>query len=167
MIYVGIDVGMSGAVAIIPDPIDKESIFGIEVFDTPMTLVGKKHVYNLKEMVVMLSKLRNRSILDDPVLVGIEQVHSMPKEGVHSAFVFGRGAGLWEGMVAAFGLKYEMITPQRWKKAMMDGMPKEKGASIVVARRLFPEVDLPRKKDHGKADALLIAEYLRRTYRPK
>ena len=48
---------------------------------------------------------------------------------------------------------------------MMDGEPKEKDASRVVARRLYPaqtEEWLSRKKDHNRADALLLATYGRR-----
>jgi len=34
--------------------------------------------------------------------------------------------------------------------------------SLTVARRLFPNLDLHRKADHNRADALLIAEWARR-----
>ena len=45
------------------------------------------------------------------------------------------------------------------------GALEEKDASRIVARRLWPlqtEEALSRKKDHGRADAALIAEYGRR-----
>ena len=61
-------------------------------------------------------------------------------------------------------IPYTLVTPQRWKKELMDGMPKDKDSSRVVAIRLFPTfaTELKLKKHHGRADALLIAEYLRR-----
>ena len=38
----------------------------------------------------------------------------------------------------------------------------QKARAIIIAQRLFPTVSLARKKDHGRAEALLIAEYARR-----
>jgi crossover junction endodeoxyribonuclease RuvC len=80
-------------------------------------------------------------------------------------FTMGRGLGTWEGVLAGLGIPYELVTPQRWKKALMDGMGKDKDASRLQAIRLFPAIagQLARKKDDGRADALLIAEYGRRT----
>jgi crossover junction endodeoxyribonuclease RuvC len=68
------------------------------------------------------------------------------------------------GILAALNIPHELITPQSWKKSMMNGQPKEKDASRLVVMRLFPEVSdrLQLKKHHGRADALLIAEFLRR-----
>lgn len=46
---------------------------------------------------------------------------------------------------------------------MMNGQGKDKDGSRLVAMRLFPEASdrLHLKKHHGRADALLIAEFLR------
>ena len=43
---------------------------------------------------------------------------------------------------------------------MMHDMPKEKEASIMRVGQLYPDLVLGRKKDHGIADAILIAKYL-------
>jgi crossover junction endodeoxyribonuclease RuvC len=122
--------------------------------------VGKKNDYLIAKMVEFLSYWNA-----DDAIVGLEKVHAMPKQGVTSMWSMGRGTGIWEGILYALRLRFVMIPPQRWKKVLLDGMPKDKGASIVVVKRLFPEVNLFLKKHHNKADALLIAEYLRRTYR--
>ena len=45
---------------------------------------------------------------------------------------------------------------------MMPDMGKEKGASIQKVSQLHPELTLTRVKDHGIADAVLIARYLRK-----
>ena len=81
-------------------------------------------------------------------------------------FSFGRGLGLWEGLIVAMRLRYQLVAPQRWQKTMLDGMSKGKGASLAVAKRLFPSVELSRVKDHGRADALLLAEFGRRMVEP-
>lgn len=40
----------------------------------------------------------------DITAISIENVHSMPTDGVHSAFVFGQGLGWLEGVMSAMGL---------------------------------------------------------------
>ena len=53
-----------------------------------------------------------------------------------------------------------LITAAVWKRAM--GLSQDKAASLDKARLLFPDASLDRKKDHNRAEALLIAEYGRR-----
>ena len=156
MIYVGIDPGLGGAVAVIGPG------HYVRLYDVPILMLTKKREYDLASMVSIFSAFSLEVSLGQ-VHVALELVHAMPGQGVTSMFTFGRGTGLWEGILAGLGLPYTKITPQRWKKAMLDGMPKEKDASVVRAKQLFPGADLRLKKHHGRADALLIAEYLRRT----
>jgi crossover junction endodeoxyribonuclease RuvC len=158
VIFIGIDPGLSGAVAVIhPDG-------KVEVIDTPVALVKKnKHDYSAWEMARILGRFER----DVNVVCGIESVHSMPKQGVASSFSFGRGLGLWEGILASFEIGYGKVTPQAWKKLLMSGMGKEKDSSRLQAQRLFPTAELNLKKHHGRADALLIAEFMRRTCSPK
>ena len=88
----------------------------------------------------------------------------MPKQGVASSFSFGKTAGLIQGAASGLGLPYEMVTPQAWHKTMLAGMPKGKDSSIQRCHELFPEVDcITKKSHHNRADALLIAEHMRRT----
>ena len=44
------------------------------------------------------------------------------------------------------------------------GLDSQKAGSLDKARLLFPTADLDRKKDHNRAEALLLAEYSRRTF---
>ena len=79
-------------------------------------------------------------------------------------FTFGRNLGAWEGLLAALHISYVMPAPQQWQRGLI--MPSDgadpKARSLAVARRLFPDADLSRKKDHGRADALLLAWWARR-----
>ncbi len=96
------------------------------------------------------------------VLACIEKVHAMPKQGVTSMFTFGENFGMWQGILAALGIPYVFAAPQKWQKAMFDSGGKEKNTkerSLDLARRLYPGLDLSRKKDNGKADALHLARY--------
>jgi crossover junction endodeoxyribonuclease RuvC len=90
----------------------------------------------------------------------IEQVSARPGQGTVSMFTFG---GAYMAAIAIAQRSYRpttMVTPQKWKKAM--GLSKDKNLSLDMARELWPEAPLKRKKDNGRAEALLIAEFFRR-----
>lgn len=90
----------------------------------------------------------------------IESVHSMPGQGVASTFKFGRAVGAIEAVVALFREPWYIVSPQRWKADM--GVTSDKSTSLELARHQWPTAPLTRKKDHGVAEALLLAEWLRR-----
>lgn len=165
MIYIGIDPGLNGAVAVINEEYySQEPRVTITVVDTPTMEVessGKvRNKYNTAAMADLLAPFGKQ----EHTLVVLESVHSMPKQGVASSFTFGEGLGMWKGIIAAFGLPLEMPSPQRWKKLMVADMGKDKDASRLRAIQLFPALasQLSRKKDDGRAEALLMAEYGRR-----
>jgi hypothetical protein len=155
VIYIGIDPGLSGAVAII-DGTD------VKLFDTPTAETGKgsKRDYLIANMSDIL-----RTTQPFYMFAVLEAVHSMPKQGVASSFSFGRGLGIWEGILSAHSIPYAKVAPQTWKKAMLGDMPRDnKDSSRIAATRLFPNASdmLARKKDDGRAEALLMAEYGKR-----
>lgn len=143
--WVGIDPGQSGAVAVIFRA-------GQIVEDWPGCPARAAEL------------LLNWRIEFNVELAALESVHAMPGQGVKSMFAFGRNLGAWEGLLAALHVGYVMPTPQQWQKGLV--MPSDgadpKARSLTVARRLFPDADLSRKKDHGRADALLLAWWARR-----
>jgi crossover junction endodeoxyribonuclease RuvC len=161
LVYIGIDPGLNGAVAIIGDGYQ---VGGGEVHDTPIMDVGGddkvRRKYNTGAMAALLKQFLGRP----DVLVVLESVHSMPKQGVASSFTFGEGLGMWKGIIAAYGLPLELPSPQRWKKEMLADQGKDKSASRYKAIQLFPvlSTQLGRVKDDGRAEALLMAEYGRR-----
>jgi len=159
-LYIGIDPGLDGALVATSD---KAAYF----WDTPSLLVGTKRQPDVAAMSRILDQeVEGASGIGRPGWrVAIEAVHSMPKQGVASSFAFGFGYGVWFGLLTALGISFETVSPQRWKKSLMDGMPREKDSSRQRAMQLFPKTaeDLKLKKHHGRADALLIAEWRRRT----
>lgn len=156
-IHVGIDPGLSGAIAFLDaagEPV------GIGIADTPVLTVsrstgGKRSIMDLPGCRELLLSVAPASSLR----VVLEQVGPMPGQGVTSMFRFGEGYGAWQGLLAALQIPHQLVHPQRWQRAMLDGVPRGDGASLLVARRRWPGIDLHRKKDHGRADALLLAEY--------
>ena len=95
-------------------------------------------------------------------LACLEKVHSMPGQGVVSMFKFGTNFGWWQGVMDALAIPYELITPQRWMKAVLDSGDRSPEHRMAFARRRWPTAPLTRKKDSGVADALCLAEYARR-----
>ncbi len=88
----------------------------------------------------------------------IEAVHSFPGQGVASSFKFGQGYGFLRGMLVAYGIPFEAVSPQRWQKFMSCMTRGDKNVSKRKAQELFTEI----RVTHAIADALLIAEYCRR-----
>jgi len=115
----------------------------------------KKQEYLPSEMSDLLVSL-------DPATTAVylEAVHSMPKQGVASTFTFGKGYGIWIGIIAAVGLRVTFVTPQSWKKMIMEGIH-DKDAARLRAQQLYPAMmpQLKLKKHIGRADALLIMHY--------
>lgn len=94
--------------------------------------------------------------------VCIELVHSRPGQGSVSTGRFLRATGAIEAvcsLTAATPVMY--VTPREWKKHF--GLSANKADSVVMAKMLWPEAKdkLKRVKDHGRAEALLIAEFWR------
>ena len=156
MIFIGIDPGLIGAVAMIDDsPI-------VHIWDTPtITVQGakkKKRHYLMQEMLKIFTDLK---LKPGECTAVIEQVNAMPGQGVTSMFSMGFGLGAWHMLLAALNIPFVQVRPQEWKKAYgLHG--KDKNGSIVRAKQLFPTSDIHLVKHDGRAEALLLAEYLRR-----
>ncbi len=154
--WLGIDPGLDGCVAVIENN-------ELDFYDTPtLKGAGTRRMIDVAACAVMLRDLRTEY---GTLTAGVERVGSMPGMGNVSAFSFGFGFGVWIGILAALEIPYTLVSPVTWKRAMCPNEAKNKDASRVVARRLWPvqtEEYLSRKKDHNRADAALLAEYLRR-----
>ena len=145
MIYIGVDPGKNGGIAII----DSDGVIAFP-FSEERLLIELDGIAQEYECICYL-----------------EHVHAMPKQGVSSTFNFGMNFGFIQGVLKAYNIPYELVTPQKWKKEF--SCTSDKNTSIEVCKRLFPNVNLKAtercKKDHdGIAEALLIAEYGRRHY---
>lgn len=177
-IFVGIDPGLTGAVAIIEGE-------ELEFHDTPVLSTGTRNVIDAAKCAALLRDIHWDCRMKDGLLlpreqhkrlmVTIEKSQPMPPMGKKDGQTVGHGSiasfslgysfGIWIGILAALEIPYQTVAPQTWKALLMKNEPKEKDASRLVARRLWPtqtEEALSRKKDHNRADALLLAEYGRR-----
>lgn len=143
MIYIGIDPGKDGAIAAIVCREAKNPILFSET--------------GYRDFLSALEPENTKCCL--------ERVGAMPGQGVTSMFKFGENFGFIQGLLVAYNISYELVTPQKWKKEFQ--ITGDKNSSVAVCKRLFPDVNLRKtercKKDHdGMAEALLMAEYARR-----
>jgi len=144
VIYCGIDPGRSGALAYITE----DGAANVFKFDAGL------YIHTLRQIAAQ-----------GPAVCCLEHVGAMPGQGVTSMFHFGENFGFIEGLLFAYGIRFELVRPQKWKKEF--SITGDKNSSIAVCKRLFPDVSLlPSercRKDHdGMAEALLMAEYARR-----
>lgn len=156
---IGIDPGLSGAVAVLSPTGALEGLH-----DTPVLTLkvqrGSKQVYDVPGMVNIL-----RPYAGLHVHVVLEESQPMPGQGTRSMFTIGLGYGLWLGILAALRIAYTPVRPAIWKRSMALG--KDKEASRLRAMQLYPGAELRLKKHHGRAEALLLAHYgLRFQQRP-
>lgn len=117
-------------------------------------------VVKLRGSTVMAEGVLRELIRDlDPTHAYVERVHSMPKQGVVSAFTFGMGYGLIRGVLTGLGVATTLVTPNEWKRALRVGADKREAR--VIAGRLFPmnARDFARVRDDGRAEAVLLAFY--------
>ena len=155
MRIIGIDPGLSGAIAVLDD----FKIF--EIYDMPIMSEGKKNKNQLNS--AQLVNIIKRHILPNKeTFVIVEQVSAMPGQGVTSMFNFGQTFGSIKGICAALGLPIFYVRPAKWKKHF-ELINSSKDASRTKVIEMYPSISsrLTKKKDVNKADAILIARYFR------
>lgn len=87
----------------------------------------------------------------------------MPKQGVSSVFALGMNFGQWLGVLAGFRLPVMLVRPCDWKKGYVPAKA-DKSLSVGVVLRRWPDVPIPFKKYHGRAEAVLLADVARREW---
>ena len=160
---IGIDPGITGAISFF-------SNHGrlLRVDDLPIMALGKKQQLNPSELTNIIG-----GAIEDPEFAEaglslnmgdyanaayLEKVGAMPGQGVSSMFNFGMGYGAIQGVLAGLCVPLHLVTPQKWKKH--HGLiGKDKDCARTLAQQLYPEASLARKKDIGRADAILIGDY--------
>ena len=157
MLIIGIDPGLSGAIAIL----ENNKVFNI--FDIPVMSEGKKNKRQLNS-ALLVSLLRENIKDSEDVVVVVEQVNAMPGQGVTSMFNFGQTFGAIKGICAALTLPIFFVRPSKWKKHF-ELINSSKDSSRTKAIEMYPKLSnqLAKKKDVNKSDAILIARYYSET----
>ena len=152
MIIIGIDPGVSGAYATFNTETDT---WGIHRVPTYMKFVNKtkRRFMDLEDVAESLQYMIH--ITDQGVTAYLENVHSMPKQGVVSTFSFGRNFGQWEGLLSGLCIPIAYVEPRVWKRHYSLGSDKKE--SLATAQTFAKRgLDI---KHHGEAEAFLIAMY--------
>ena len=153
MKIIGIDPGLSGAIAVLHN---KKVI---NLYDMPVMAEGKKNKrqLNSSQLVNILTDNING---DEEVIVVVEQVNAMPGQGVTSMFNFGQTFGAIKGVCAALKLPIFFVRPSKWKKHF-ELINSSKDASRTKVIEMYPTLSsqLAKKRDVNKSDAILIAKF--------
>ena len=147
--YVGIDPGAKGAIAVIAG-----DIIMIEDMPEPEKFIefarATKDAYSFK--------------------VAVEQVHPLPGQSCIASFTYGENFLLAKLIGLCFSKDLIMVSPQRWKnfyglkRSKEETKTEYKRKSIEKAKELFPQAaDLLKASKDGRAEALLIANWLKET----
>jgi len=142
-----IDPGLTGAIAFF-FPLTPDRV---SVHDMPV--VGSE-----VETASLARLLRQHG----PAFTVVELVGPMPRDGAVQAFKFGAAYSAAKTTVSMAEIPMHLITPQTWKKHFrLQGGAEGKEQARALALRLFPASaeQFARKKDHGRAEAALLAKY--------
>lgn len=158
----GIDPGLTGAIATL---VDGEAG---PVIDTPTMEVDGHTELDARAMALFIRAARDMNP-GAHVSACIERVRAMPakgrKQGAQSSMNFGDTYGKAKAVLELLGIPTTRAEPASWKRSF--GLLKqEKDAARVLAIARFPSAasSLRRKKDNGRADALLIALWFENTH---
>lgn len=149
----GVDPGLSGACVVYAPQFSVKSGMRWNVIDLPTIGEGSQRRINAPALRDFITKFT-------PDHAFVESVAAMPKQGVSSGFRFGRATGAIDAVIACCGVPISYVHSIRWKKHHgLKGPDKEQ--SRMRALQLAPELSifLERKKDHGRAEAALLALY--------
>lgn len=154
MIIIGIDPGLTGALAFI------DSRGGCVVEDIPtVELPGKGMVKRKVDGLALARLVRQHCPAADGAMVVCEAVRAMggKNNAVQTQGSLMRTLGAIEAVFEVLRFPWQIVEPQAWKRHY--GLSSEKGASLVTARTLYPSAPLKLAKHHNRAEALLIAHY--------
>lgn len=152
----GLDPGLSGAIATL---IDGEAG---PLLDMPTMPVGDKTEVDAAALARFIKDIR-RSHPGAYFSATIERVRAMPpkgdrRPGAQSSMNFGESYGKAKAVLEVFGMDFSLAEPASWKRHFgLIGEDKDASRLLAIARFPGAAAQLQRKKDHGRAEALLLA----------
>lgn len=168
-IFIGIDIGLTGALARVGGNLPSR------IVDIPTVADGEpragrgtgtfqpRRIHGRQ----LLNLLRELAPAEEGVLAVIEDVKARPMgnaerhfNSFHSQNSLVLSRGVVQAVLDIAGIRTEVVQPQTWKRLFgLNGADKDD--SLQVARDLYPGLaaDLARKKDHNRAESLLLAHF--------
>lgn len=155
MIYLGIDVGLTGAISLL----DADGKL-LDLLDMPT--MDKQSSNPRATVKRQLNGAAIRERIDvwkmkDSLFAFIERVNTFGKQGIATNGSLMHSLGMIEGIISTLCIPYALVTPVAWKRHFKLGKDKELARQLTI--RLYPTASLSRKKDSNRAEAILIARY--------
>ncbi len=160
MIVIGIDPGLTGAVAVM-DHNGTRAVFDLPTMPVPGA--GPKALVKNKIDGRALCQLllKHCPASEGKPRVFLEKVSTMggANNAVQTQGSLMRSLGAIESVIECLNYPMEQVAPQSWKKQF--GIGSDKAKALDTARKLHPEAlaDLKRMKDHNRAEAVLLAHF--------
>jgi hypothetical protein len=159
MRIVGIDPGMTGALAVVERDVGSK-LRVVTIIDMPV--MGGKRTEREVDDIALIKFLREMA----PDHAFIERSQSMPDDGAMAAFKYGYVVGQIRACVRGCKVPFTLVAPVTWKnfhkikKGDLVGVA-VKELSRHKAINLFPSAHelLRNKGHHNRAEALLIASW--------
>lgn len=144
MIYLGIDPGISGAMAILEPPAIPilrpwTTRHDMRLFIQQFT-ISVHMIYGKVEWFAMMEKI-------------LVLPHGM--RGARATFLLGVNVGHWEEILSAAGIPFELVVATKWQRHLGCLSKGKKTVTKEAAQRLYPNLKLT----HRTADAVCIAHY--------
>lgn len=150
---VGIDPGNAGAIAFLDPDARTLRVVDMPIYEWTTTKTRKK-IDGYSIVAEMNSQPVNH--------IYMEEVWSSPQMGVVSAFSFGNGRGIIEGLAAGLQIPMTQVKPAKWKKDLK--VPADKKFAVQRATQLIPSAGTLFRGPRGgildgRAEAALLAFY--------
>ena len=150
-LIVGIDPGaLSGAYAVLA----ADGAL-LDVADLPTIADGKLRWCDAPVLLSRLLEIRSGR----PMHAIVERQGARPGQGISSTFTSATAFGSLLATLQVAGCSIELVTAAVWKAGAR--LTADKQVSLDRARLLYPHAALDRKRDHGRAEAILIAHWRR------
>lgn len=159
-VFLGVDPGLRGAIATYSAHNGAVRVWDIPTHEVSVRGKPRKRLDGHGLAAVLAEATAGVKVQ----LAAIEDVHSMPAQGVASAFTFGFVAGAIQQAVIDSRVSYAPVDPARWKRFLR--VPANKDGARARASQLLPAgADQWRAKGHdGRAEAALLAYYASLVY---
>ena len=146
--YVGIDQGVTGAVAVLRHD-------SCQASQMPVIKTGKK---NLVDVLALSELLR---LAGDVSAVYVERTQIQPKFGAKGNHGSGVSAGRVNAVIEIMRLPWREVQPKEWQRAIGIATATDKKLAVLHwVRQRFPGIGAEGwKRGDGRADALALAWY--------
>lgn len=155
MIFIGIDPGLSGALAFWEPSTRALAIFDMPTIDVIRSNKKRRQI----DTALLLSHLsaKTERLMRTDMRAAIELSGVRPGEGAVGAHRNGINWGVAYMALVALKIPHEIVSPQMWKHQMR--APADKTSARLRASELMPEHAgmWPLKKHDGRAEAAMIA----------